>query len=340
MNEKSSLLRTEKDRFHTVEPATATITASTRDAASNYPTPFLDPVTYKVMKDPVVAPFGTSYERSSWETLCRNGTVSSAPAYENRALKQLIQAALIKKKDIRQGNFRRSSQMLNMKVQHSLRKSVRQLMEKSILPTVDRKWLSDVYYCPITMSLMKHPVISPEGFSFEKEAIEQWIDKNQLSPLTRTPLPDKKLLYPNHALEELLKLEVSKLPHEDKSLSIREFQAYMMNQESSYQVPRTFEDWKTLRNRQRKSNIQFTYNGIIQFFLLIIIVVLGFVMGILLGVVALAVATVLDLLVAPVIHCFCPGGCHGGSDPFDDEVPFINLSMSDSETEEDERIRH
>ena len=52
--------------------------------------------------------------------------------------------------------------------------------------------------------------------------------------------------------------------------------------------------------------------------------------------VALVLATVLDLLVAPIRQCFCPGGCHGASDPFgDDEAPFIGY-LSDSEKEEED----
>ena len=35
---------------------------------------------------------------------------------------------------------------------------------------------------------MKNPVIDREGNSYEKEAIEQWLDQNETSPITRNPL--------------------------------------------------------------------------------------------------------------------------------------------------------
>ena len=62
----------------------------------------------------------------------------------------------------------------------------------------------------------------------------------------------------------------------------------------------------------------------------------GVVVGMVLGVLALVVATILDLLVAPIIQCFFPGGCQCGSDPCgdDEDIPFIGY-QSDSDTVEE-----
>lgn len=218
-------------------------------------------------------------------------------------------------------------------------------MEHSILPSDDHKALSEAYYCPITMSLMKHPVIGPEGYSFEKDAIEQWIDKNEVSPLTRAPLPSKRLLYPNLALKEMLKVAVVKLREEDQTQSLREYKLSLMDEEArnkeeegqqlSYNGPRTLEDWKALRHRRRQSNAQLTCNGGLQFLYFVLVLVLG-VVGIVMGTLALILATVVDLLVAPIVQCFYPGGCHGDSDPFgDDEVPFIVYHYSDDGSTEE-----
>ena len=348
MNEKSSLLGGHKN--HTNADSRESITQSLRASVvlqKKYPEPFFDPVTKEIMKDPVVAPSGTSYEKSTWQALCRNHTQPSAPAYENRALKQIINETIVETNNIRQRNFRRSSRVLGMKLQHNIRKNIEKVMEKSILPTDDSKALSEAYYCPITMALMKQPVIGPEGFSFEREAIEQWIDKNEVSPLTRTPLPSKRLLYPNLALQEMLKLEISHLKEHDQSQSIRDYKSYLEtgDQEQgyknvSYDGPKTLEDWKALRVRQRHSNAQYNCSGFVQFLYLICLLIFGVVVGIVLGIVALILATVLDILLAPIFQCFCPGGCRGGSDPFgDDEVPFINgfqsYSLNDDEALEE-----
>jgi len=35
---------------------------------------------------------------------------------------------------------------------------------------------------------MVDPVIDPEGNTYERSAIEDWLSKNQTSPITRNPL--------------------------------------------------------------------------------------------------------------------------------------------------------
>jgi hypothetical protein len=45
------------------------------------------------------------------------------------------------------------------------------------------------FLCPITLSVMQHPMMTRTGISFEKRAILQWLDVNGSCPLTRTPLP-------------------------------------------------------------------------------------------------------------------------------------------------------
>ncbi|XP_062237062.1 WD repeat, SAM and U-box domain-containing protein 1 isoform X1 [Platichthys flesus] len=59
----------------------------------------------------------------------------------------------------------------------------------------------DEFLCPITRELMKEPVIAADGYSYEKEAIESWINtKNRSSPMTNLPLLTT-LLTPNHTLK-------------------------------------------------------------------------------------------------------------------------------------------
>ena len=51
--------------------------------------------------------------------------------------------------------------------------------------------------CPITACLMEDPVITTDGFTYERVAIAQWLETQDTSPLTGEPLPSKALL-PNH----------------------------------------------------------------------------------------------------------------------------------------------
>jgi len=66
----------------------------------------------------------------------------------------------------------------------------------------------DHYLCPITMEFMSEPMTTKYGHTFEKEAIEAWIDKHGTCPLTRKPLK-KDELFPcialKSAIEDLLR---------------------------------------------------------------------------------------------------------------------------------------
>ncbi|MCB1136078.1 MAG: U-box domain-containing protein [Chlamydiia bacterium] len=57
--------------------------------------------------------------------------------------------------------------------------------------------------CPITGAPMEDPVIDPEGYSYERSAIEAWLQQNPHSPVTRSSLKIKQLV-PNRALKELM----------------------------------------------------------------------------------------------------------------------------------------
>ena len=57
----------------------------------------------------------------------------------------------------------------------------------------------DEFICPITNEIMKHPLMSIHGFSFERDAILQWLQKHSTCPLSRKELTVSKLVN-NHAL--------------------------------------------------------------------------------------------------------------------------------------------
>ncbi|NXS37153.1 WSDU1 protein, partial [Pomatostomus ruficeps] len=58
----------------------------------------------------------------------------------------------------------------------------------------------DEFLCPITRELMKDPVIATDGYSYEREAMENWISKRRSSPMTNLPL-HSLMLTPNRTLK-------------------------------------------------------------------------------------------------------------------------------------------
>jgi len=62
---------------------------------------------------------------------------------------------------------------------------------------------SGTFFCPITHELMVDPVIDPDGNSYERKAIEDWLRQNGTSPITRTNLSAADLR-PNRALKQAI----------------------------------------------------------------------------------------------------------------------------------------
>jgi len=67
------------------------------------------------------------------------------------------------------------------------------------------KKLPESFYCPLTCELMKDPVVDPEGNTYDREAITEWLHKNSTSPISRNPLKPEDLI-PNRALKETMDL--------------------------------------------------------------------------------------------------------------------------------------
>jgi len=166
-----------------------------------FPDAFYDPITMKLMEDPVVISDGNSYERSGVVERRGDNIESGGKLYSNRALKAVISETV----ELGGDSFMPVMKQLHKTVQDS----VKQMFEKSALSNKEFRPLSDVYYCPITFGLIHFPMIDPEGNTFEKVAIEAWILQNGSSPITRTSL-SKDELYDNHAITALLEREKGK----------------------------------------------------------------------------------------------------------------------------------
>lgn len=50
------------------------------------------------------------------------------------------------------------------------------------------KLLEEEFICPIHQRPIQNPVITPGGISYEKEALEGWLDINATDPQTKNPL--------------------------------------------------------------------------------------------------------------------------------------------------------
>jgi len=44
------------------------------------------------------------------------------------------------------------------------------------------------YLCPITLEIMREPMVMPDGHTYEKEAIKMALEKTHCSPLTKIPM--------------------------------------------------------------------------------------------------------------------------------------------------------
>ncbi|KAG7535588.1 Protein kinase domain [Arabidopsis thaliana x Arabidopsis arenosa] len=64
--------------------------------------------------------------------------------------------------------------------------------------------IPSVFMCPILQEVMKNPHVAADGFSYELEAIEEWLSMgHDTSPMTNLRL-DYQMLTPNHTLRSLI----------------------------------------------------------------------------------------------------------------------------------------
>ncbi|GMI89799.1 Plant U-Box 15 [Hibiscus trionum] len=94
-------------------------------------------------------------------------------------------------------NFKR---ILGMEVTNIFEEPVKpKMLEKSASLVIPHEFL-----CPITLEVMRDPVIIASGQTFERESIQKWFDcNNRTCPKTRETLAHLSLA-PNHALKNLI----------------------------------------------------------------------------------------------------------------------------------------
>lgn len=193
--------------------------SNSQPTSIRYPDACLCPISKAVFRMPVVAADGVTYEESAILSRAEfqdglNGTPSTETQetdieaasdeenpqenpqtkhknglYRNRAMEGIIDEQTTKAMGIIQRRGRWS-----------------QLAAWTASTQYEDRPLPDGYYCPITLNLIHEPVIDPEGYSYEKVAIESWIRVNGASPVTRQQISLEDLR-PNLTLAELMKEE-------------------------------------------------------------------------------------------------------------------------------------
>ena len=80
--------------------------------------------------------------------------------------------------------------------------------------------IPDEFICPITLCIMKDPVIMPDGQTYEREAIANHLKASPLSPITRKPL-NMKDATPNYALKNMIEkfLNGGKIPEKKEEMA-------------------------------------------------------------------------------------------------------------------------
>eukprot|EP00928_Gymnodinium_smaydae_P029072 TRINITY_DN2199_c0_g2_i1.p1 TRINITY_DN2199_c0_g2~~TRINITY_DN2199_c0_g2_i1.p1 ORF type:complete len:681 (+),score=121.26 TRINITY_DN2199_c0_g2_i1:230-2272(+) len=61
-----------------------------------------------------------------------------------------------------------------------------------------------IFLCPVTHDVMRDPVVSADGYTYERAAIARWFETSRKSPVTGQTLPHTELV-PNHSVRTLLK---------------------------------------------------------------------------------------------------------------------------------------
>ena len=70
--------------------------------------------------------------------------------------------------------------------------------------------IDDEFICPITFQFIIDPILAPDGKIYEKKVIEQWLEKNPISPITSKPMTLLQLV-PNLFVNRLLKEKLDEI---------------------------------------------------------------------------------------------------------------------------------
>ena len=138
---------------------------------------FVCPITKKIMEDPVVTIDGHTYEREAIEQWLEDKDTSPFTKLE------LSSKTLIPN--------------------HTLRNCIDEYRDQPVTNPEGSSKPPHCFLCPITKVIMRIPVVTIDGFTYEREAIEKWLEDKDTSPFTNLELSSKTLI-PNHTLRSCI----------------------------------------------------------------------------------------------------------------------------------------
>jgi len=191
------------------------------------------PISYLIMCDPVITADGHTYERECIEkwflshntSPTTNGELPNKNLIPNFNLKKCISEFLSKNKKFeKSGDVYRPSDKRKKEEEGSLGREELTVTTRDQgffqQPPIDNRVpLIDIpegYCCTISYLIMCNPVITADGYTYERECIEKWFLLHDTSPITNRELPNKNLI-PNFNLKKCISEFLSKNKMLEKS---------------------------------------------------------------------------------------------------------------------------
>ena len=77
--------------------------------------------------------------------------------------------------------------------------------------SLEEKDIPDYFLCPITGCLMRQPAMTPDGVTYDHDAIAEWLQNKQTDPSTNQPLTIDQLC-PNRTVRSMIEDFIAKGP--------------------------------------------------------------------------------------------------------------------------------
>jgi len=132
----------------------------------------------------------------------QQGSGSKMDDYERKKMVKMMEEGVIQHGQIEAASEARV-ESLKAEVE-SLKKMVLKLKAEAAFHKKKGGNLMPSFYCPITMQILRDPVCTADGHTYERKCIDKWFaNGNQTSPLTGAQLP-RGYITPNHALRKAI----------------------------------------------------------------------------------------------------------------------------------------
>lgn len=216
-----------------------------RQSQAEFPDVFYDPTTGHLLQEPMVDEKGVSHEKQPpcptivlHHSNTNNNDKSHALYYPNRALQSLLPPPWVRNglqqhqcfPDAALPSDNNNNNAWEFFVQlENDNETTTNKNDNAESATKLSAPLPEAFYCPITFDLMVDPCIGSDGYTYERNGIEDWIQVHACSPLTRTTMALDDLR-PNQAIAALLELEkLRPVPHPKIQKWMTEFSSTTAN---------------------------------------------------------------------------------------------------------------